>query len=484
MRDRARSRPVPPRFLLLAGAALGACALLGAAPCRAQRFGPPFALNTNADSDIGFDAGPRIATDGAGHWVAVWSSDDPHGGSTGTDGDILFARSSDAGQSWSAPLALDPGAGSDQAVDAEPDLATDRAGTWIAAWNSSAGATGSDDDILFARSTDHGATWSAPAPLNSDAAGDALHDTAPRLAGDGQGNWVAVWYTRGGSDEDLRVARSLDDGVSWSAPAALNTNAASDSGDDESPRIASDGAGNWVAVWDSDDTLGGALGIDRDILVARSSDAGASWTDPAPLNGAASDFANDLAAEIASDGAGNWVAVWQSFDSLGNTIGLDADILVARSADQGATWSAPAALNSAAVNDAALDRDAEVVSDGVGNWVAIWSSTESSDSDIFFARSTDAGATWSAQRALDPNAASDTGHDASPQLAMDGAGRSLAVWASSDPLDGTLESDYDLLAAVASGPSLPALPPSALVALAALLLGVAVRGPLQRLASR
>ena len=37
--------------------------------------------------------------------------------------------------------------------------------------------------------------------------------------------------------------------------------------------MTTDGAGNWVAVWDSADTLGGAIGTDSDILVARSTDA-------------------------------------------------------------------------------------------------------------------------------------------------------------------------------------------------------------------
>jgi Neuraminidase (sialidase) len=54
---------------------------------------------------------------------------------------------------------------------------------------------------------------------------------------------------------------------------------------------------------------------------------------------------------VTTDGAGNWVAVWHSADSLGDTIGEDADILVARSTDGGATWTAPVALNTNAASD-------------------------------------------------------------------------------------------------------------------------------------
>jgi hypothetical protein len=63
--------------------------------------------------------------------------------------------------------------------------------------------------------------------------------------------------------------RGTDDGASWTAPAALNTNATSDSGGDYQPQVTTDGAGSWVAVWSSQDSLGGTIGIDYDILVTR-----------------------------------------------------------------------------------------------------------------------------------------------------------------------------------------------------------------------
>ena len=63
--------------------------------------------------------------------------------------------------------------------------------------------------------------------------------------------------------------------VGFDLLATLNTNAATDSGgEDWFPQVASDGAGNWVAVWYSGDSLGGTIGTDNDILVARSSDDG------------------------------------------------------------------------------------------------------------------------------------------------------------------------------------------------------------------
>ena len=196
-------------------------------------------------------------------------------------------------------------------------------------------------------------TFSPPAALNTNAATDSGADFDPQVTTDGAGNWVAVWYSNDslggtiGTDRDILVARSSNNGATWTAPAPLNTNAATDSGDDFDPQVTTDGAGNWVAVWHSNDSLGGAIGTDYDILTARSSNNGATWTAPKSLNtNAFSDSGDDFGAQVTSDGAGHWVAVWSSTDSLFGTIGFDADILVARSTGNNGLWSVPAPLNS------------------------------------------------------------------------------------------------------------------------------------------
>ena len=65
---------------------------------------------------------------------------------------------------------------------------------------------------------------------------------------------------------------------------ALNTNASTDTGSDIFTGIETDGLGNWVSVWRSTEDLGGTIGSETDIFTARSSDNGVTWTDPAVLN--------------------------------------------------------------------------------------------------------------------------------------------------------------------------------------------------------
>ena len=110
----------------------------------------------------------------------------------------------------------------------------------------------------------------------------------------------------------------------------MNTNADSDSGVDSRVGLTTDGAGKWLAVWDSTDALDDTVGSDFDVLRTQSTDAGATWTAPAPLNAdATSDSSIDSSPEVATDGAGNWVTVWHSNNPLGETVGTDWDIFYA-----------------------------------------------------------------------------------------------------------------------------------------------------------
>ena len=371
-------------LLVAAVLALGVLAGRGT-PAHAWTY--PAALNTNAATDSGGDENAQLTTDGAGNWVAVWHSYDDLGDNIGTDADILVSRSTDNGASWSALAALNTNAASDSGVDYAPEVTTDGGGNWLAVWYSreNLGGIGTDADILVARSTDNGASWSAPAALNSNAGSDSGWDWDPQVTTDDGGNWVAIWTSTEnlfdenlggtiGEDIDILVSRSTDNGATWTAPAALNTNAATDWGSDWLPQVTTDGAGNWLTVWySSEPWVGSGIGTDYDILMSRSTDNGATWTDPAALNtNATTDYpTNDSLPQVTTDGGGNWLAVWQSM-----SLGMDRDILVSRSTDNGTTWIAPAALNTNAATDSGSDEYPEVTTDGAGNWLAVWDSTE------------------------------------------------------------------------------------------------------------
>ena len=230
-------------------------------------------------------------------------------------------------------------------------MTTDRLGNWVAGWRSQdslGGTIGTDWDVLVSGSVNAGATWTAPAALNTNASTDSGGDYAPQITTNGAGNWVAVWGSDDslggtiGTDDDIFVSRSADSGAYRTAPVPLNANAGTDSGGDYVPHVATDGAGNWIVTWDSFDSLGGTIGGDFDVLVSRSADAARPGPRPRLLNATAgTDSGNDFGSQITTDGAGNWIAAWHSDDTLGGTIGTDADILYATFSEFSGTTAMP-----------------------------------------------------------------------------------------------------------------------------------------------
>ena len=461
MRRRSRT---PRRALLgLAAAAFG----LTAAGATAQpvRVAPdPAPLNNDATSDTdAADLFVELATDGRGLWVAVWESIDPADDDRAlADFGVRSARSDDGGLSWSDPVVLDGPVTGDRADFVGPHVATDGLGLWLAAWasrNTLGDTLGGDLDLLVARST-NGITWSAPAAMHAGAATDAGDDRFPHLATDGLGNWVVVWDSddpQGGTgdDTDAFVSRSTDGGLSWSAPAPLNGNADSDSRNDFEPRVEAGGAGAWVAVWESADDLGATIGEDFDILWARPTDAGLTWTAPLPLNrDAAIDAGDDRFPSLSTDRQGVWIVAWDTNETFGGGLGEDLDVLFARSLDDGLSWpeEEQRIFDEGALDDLASDADAfaHVSNDGGQNWFAVWQSSQpvagsDLDDDILGSFSTDGGASWSDPILVNANGTDDRGLDIVPRVVLDPQGTTVVAWASTEVLGNTIGPDGDLL---------------------------------------
>jgi hypothetical protein len=442
----------------------------------------------------GATAGAKFATDGKGAWVAVWSGRVSGGGA---DYDILVTHSSDDGYTWSTPAPLNSSYATDSGNDDTPAIATDGSGTWLVTWSSNdpSGGRGTDGDILVARSIDGGSTWVQLGAVNANATTDTGSDLTPAIA-TSSGIWLVTWSSNDpssgfGNDGDILVARSTDEGSTWSQLGAVNGNATTDVGRDEAPAIATDHSGSWLIAWSSSDPASGR-GTDGDILLSRSTDAGTTWTPLGAVNAnPTTDVGRDEAPSIATDGAGNWLVAWSSDDPSGSH-GVDGDILVARSSDLGSTWTQLGALNGGATTDVGRDATPAIGTNGSGTWLVAWSSDDpasgrGTDGDILVARSTDAGTTWNQTGAVGGGATTDIGNDQAPSIATSGARTWFVSWSSDDPnttttgaatpvqsrsqSDGTTWSTESGVGVSIPVP-LPVAPHSALIALALALLGV------------
>src|SRR5205807_1929714 len=146
---------------------------------------------------------PVLAANGAGnvYYAAV-------GGPPGTLTFIAVSRSTDGGATFGAPVDASTTALQGNHAQLAPWLTADKAsGNLYLAWID---AAGSDQKILFARSTDQGATWSAPLELAS--VGDVFGSAKVVSAVAPDGTIYVTWpdFDMVGS---IRMARSDDAGL-------------------------------------------------------------------------------------------------------------------------------------------------------------------------------------------------------------------------------------------------------------------------------
>ena len=346
---------------------------------------------------------PCMATDGTGNWVASWGSFRWDGG-IAADYRVQVANSSDNAATWSPPAMMpapDPGNPLDFR---DPCVTYSPQGSWLLAWAST--GYGAGTGIHVSSSSDNGAAW-AEATRISDARwarqprvsgnqnGGALaawHREEPgggvmvaaRAAGDlttwtaqsdfgwesgsygieasdaavdGAGVAVAVWarmfsWTSGPPyyhfyyDHDFVVSRSTNSGDTWTTVGTGSVFSYTGLSPHHDLRLFKDGRGLWLIVWSNE----------HDILLSRSTDAGATWSNRSPIYGTG----YNVQPSLATDGAGNWLAVWRGGTSL----------MCSQSSDNASTWSvaAPLVVNGAAVSGT----DPQVAHGMDGRWVVMW----------------------------------------------------------------------------------------------------------------
>jgi Neuraminidase (sialidase) len=294
---------------------------------------------------------------------------------------------------------------------------------------------GTDLDIFMSRSIDDGMTWSPPEAMNNGADTDELDENGPEIAADRNGRWVMTWRSPLNA---IVSRRSENGGETWLpiSPVALQAD-----GDTESPpELATDGLGNWVAAWHSHNSLNDTIGTDGDIAFSRSTDGGASWSVLAPINtDAATDSKSDEVVHLAADQFGNWIAVWFIFDS--------PEIYAARSNDGGATWLPPELISADTGMNFSLP---QIGSDFRGTWYAIWASNNGreGDLDLLYSTTTDVGAGWTLPEYLNTDAEADLGDDYLARIVFDRRGNGVAAWSADNSLGGMNGEDGDVLRAI------------------------------------
>jgi len=356
------------------------------APASSQQFSAPKNVSANAD----FSFTPQLAVDLGGNIYVVWEDD------TNTNNNILFSRSTDSGATFSAPKNLSNSSG----FSFSPRIATDTHGGINVVWED---ATPGNLDVMFSHSTDGGLTFSTPINVSNDAA----DSSALQIIADTAGNLFVAW-----ENDTLNLAiifsRSTDGGVTFSTPARVSANA----GASVSPQMAVDPGGNISVVW-VDVTFGHS-----DISFSRSADHGATFSTPKSLS---NNIGSSVNPQITVDLTGNINVAWEN-NGPGNF-----DIFFSRSVDKGATFSTPKNLS----NSLGQSRSPQIALDAGGNINVVWTDNNPPDvsPDILFVRSSDGGTTFSAAQ----NVSHNSGSSSNPWLSVDAGANINVAWEDNTP---------------------------------------------------
>ena len=341
-------------------------------------------------NDSASAAEPQLAMNRAGNAMAIWYQ---------YDGSLcnISANRYEVGSGWgTADLIVTNSLGLIQ----HPRVVIDDSGNAIAVWPQYHGMQFS----IFVDRYVVGAGWGTVGLVETDDLHDAI---SPTVAVDGEGNAFALWVQENSTNTSIWASRYVV-GIGWGASELIETN---DSGYAGEPQIATDPAGNAIAVWPHNYDVSSNSTIWTNRYVA-----GSGWGVAEMVE--ADDSLSASSPQVAVDTAGNAIAVWSQYDGFRfNTSSSRYVVNVG--------WGTPQLIGT---NDSAIPTSPQVAVDASGNAITIWSQFDWTHWTIWTNRYVvDSG--WGIAEMIETNNSEPA---TSPQIAVDPMGNAYAVWGQHD----------------------------------------------------
>ena len=307
--------------------------------------GPEFRVNTFTTNHQDY---PSIASDSSGNFVVVWASEGQDGLALG----IFAQRYSSSGAVVGPEFRVNTFTSNDQF---RPSVARDSSGNFVIAWGSVV-QPGVVYGVFGQRYANTGTPLGPEFRVNTYTSGFAFE---PFVAFDSVGNFVVVWQSsQDGSDFGVFGQRYASTGVPLGSEFRVNSYT---SNGQSLPSVASDGAGNFIVVWDSYTQDGSFDGVFGQRYAASGLPLGPEFrvntytTSPQRLP------------SVAASSSGNFVVVWASHNQYDVSWGIFGQ----RYAGSGLPLGPEFHINTYTTDG---QSDPHAVFDDAGNFVVVWSS--------------------------------------------------------------------------------------------------------------
>lgn len=324
--------------------------------------------------------------------MAVWRQHD------GSNYKIWANRYNSAGNTWDSPTVIE-GAEAGDALDAH--IAVDDSNNAVAIWRQ---YDGTRFDIYSNRYSAAGNSWGA-ATLIESGDGEGLD---PKLAVDGSGNAVAVWYQNDGDQLSIYANRYSMARNSWSSAELIELQT---QGPAFFPEVAVDTEGNALVVWYQSD------GVQTDIWANRYDVETGSWQDAELLDEGRA--GNATSPKLATDAQGNAVCVWLQRE------GEVEDVWAAQYDAITQTWGAGTVIEG----EANTAGPPNIAVDDSGNAIAVWHQSDGIRDNIWASRYNALMDSWTPAELIE---GLDVGGAASPRVGVDANGNAVVVWVQFD----------------------------------------------------
>jgi hypothetical protein len=365
--------------------------------------GDQFQVNTYTASNQG---NPSVAVDPLGNFIVVWQST----GSFGNDssGDSIQAQHYDAnGNPLGAQFQVNTETTSSQR---EASVAMDGQGNFVVVWRSPDGDSWGIHGQRFDSDRDPVGTEFEVNTYTTD------EQSEPAVAMDKDGNFVVVWESLGslGTDADEEsVQGQLYDAMGAPIGGQFQVNTSTNSRQ-ESAKVAFDGQGNFVVVWDHvpEDSARGQMYDKHGAAVGGEFQLETSGYGSRP--------------DVAADSVGNFVVAWTGAEAAG-TDTFESSIQAQRYDINGNPVGGQFQVNTFTMD---WQEHPSVSMDPQGNFLIVWQSEGSLGTDAqgdsvqaqyFDASGTPVGGEFQINSVTD-------GNQRNPFVDMDGTGDFVVVW--------------------------------------------------------